>query len=237
MEPARGAGLLPAAFVQHPTERAVFDDDDVGAAVGPLPHCEPHHARQIGHPVADIGVIFYQKLTRARVDVDAVDVVQRRIAVVDADDDLRWRCLGNGIDDGADALHRSQVARRWNAGCRFGVGGGVDREDVIVLGSTLVLHEQHVAAVLGPEVTAQRPPGVGGQRSCGVEWRVDRFDPDVHDARVRLAEGDPFAVGRELRAGDLGVAEKHIAIDQGRHLVEPIRIGGGDSGGKREGER
>lgn len=60
MEAAGAAGLLPAAFVQDATEHAVLDDEDLRATVRALPHGETDGAREIGYPLADVGVVFDQ---------------------------------------------------------------------------------------------------------------------------------------------------------------------------------
>ena len=94
----------------------------------------------------------------------------------------------------------------------------VDGVDVVVLVTALVLDIEHVAAVLGPEVTADRTFGVGRDGPGGVVRCVDCLHPDVHHVVVGLAEGDPLAVRRNLGAGDLGIAEEDVPVDQRRQL-------------------
>ena len=225
VEPVGGAGLLPAAVVEHAAERAVFDHDDVGAAVRALAHGESHGAGEVGDPLADVGVVLDQQFAFTGVDVEAVDVVQCRVAVVDADDDLRRRPLWHGINHRADSFHRGQVSRRRHPGFLVGFRPGIDRVDVEVLGAAFVLDEQHVAAVLRPKVAAKGSLGVGRERARGVERLVEGLHPDVHHTAVGLAERNPLAVRGKLGAGDLRVAEEDVAIDEGRQVGEAF-VGG-----------
>ena len=59
-----------------------------------------------------------------------------------------------------------------------------------------------------------RPLGVGGDQLRGAERLAGLFHPDIERVLVRLDERDELTVGRNLRAGNFGVAEDQLAIDQ-----------------------
>ena len=82
----------------------------------------------------------------------------------------------------------------------------------------------------------QKKPGMGRfvsavTRRAASKGSLGLLDPDVAGVLLGLEERDVLAVGRELRAGDLGVAEEQLAVDEGR------RGGGRRSGHEAEGER
>ena len=182
-------------------------------------------------PARDPLRVLDHELALAGFEVESVDVVPRRIAVVEAHDDLVRAVVGRGIDLGAHVVERREVAGGRDAGGGVGLGAGVDGVDVVVLVAALVLDVEDVAAVLAPEV-ARDGALVGRERPGCIERLVDAFDPDVHHVVIGLAEGEVLAVGRELRAGDFGVAEEHLPVDERRELGR----GGLDGGGEREQE-
>ena len=132
---------------------------------------------------------------------------------------------GTAVDVRAHAGHGREVARGGHAGRRpCGAAGRVDGPDVEVLVAVHVLHVEHGARVAAPEVAGHRPL-VGGQRARGRRTARRPLDPDVADALVRLDEADEGAVGADLRAGDLRIAEEQFAVDDGRHGRGDLRCG------------
>ena len=101
----------------------------------------------------------------------------------------------------------------------------VHRPDVEVLVAALVLHVENVAAVVAPEVTHDRPL-VGGEGLGRVEGFFALLDPDVAHILVRLHEGDPLSVGRDLGARDLWIAEEEFPVDQRREIGSRRRYPG-----------
>src|SRR5690606_11407165 len=123
--------------------------------------------------------------------------------------------LRQRVERDADALRFGQVAGRRHAPCR-GLRARVDRIEIEVLVAVAVLNEQDVAAVPAPEELRDRPALVGRGGTRRVERLFGALHPDVAYAVERLKECYVLAVGRERRAGELGVAEEDLAVDQRR---------------------
>jgi hypothetical protein len=85
---------------------------------------EPQLAVEVEDPARDaLGVLAHQLALAGR-DRDLVDVVPRRVAVVEADVDRVGLVLGHRVDEGARALGVGQVARgRRVAAGAFGADG------------------------------------------------------------------------------------------------------------------
>ena len=108
---------------------------------------------------------------------------------------------------GLDALERGEVA---------GVPGlHVGLIDMPVLVAVQVLEIEHVGAVGLPEEDADAALLVGGDHL--VIRLAERPHPDVQDVvGVGGQIGQAGAVGRDPRAGLVGIAEEHFARDEGR---------------------
>ena len=225
VEAHRPARLHDRARVDDLAELAVADAEQLGRAVGRRAEGQADVAVEVRHPARDALRVFDEQLALARLEVDAVDVVPGRVAVVEADQDVAGVALGHVQDDGARAVGGRQVARRRHA---LGAGGRVrvDGPDVVVLVAALVLDVEHVALVAAPE-EARHGAVVGGERARRLEGLVDALDPDVHHAVERLAEREVGAVGRELGARDLGVPEEDGPVEE---LGE---LGAGEAGRRR----
>src|SRR6201996_1791382 len=95
-----------------------------------------------------------------------------------------------------------------------------------VLVAADILHVQHVPAVPRPRERADATVGVLGDRlgRGPVHARIpaNRGDPQVQHAVARRDPGQRAAVRRDLRAGPLGVTEKHAAGDEIDHGSMPI---------------
>ncbi len=88
-----------------------------------------------------------------------------------------------------------------------------------VLVAAAVLHEDEVAAVVGPVVVAHAAAGVARDRAGRVRG-VERRDPDVHHAVQRRHPGQVRAIGADGAAGPVRVAEQVGARDQWiRHVA------------------
>ena len=210
------AVLLEVAFVEDPARRAVLHDKRFVATVASLPRGESDFSGQVGDPARDVAVVLDQEFAIPGVDVESVDVVQCGVAVVDAHDDAVRRGFGHRVDECPHAFDGREIAGIRHAGRFVDLASGIDGMDVVVLVAALVLDVEHVAAVLRPEIATHRTFGVGGDRPGGIERRVEGLHPDVHDAVVGFAEGNPLAVRRDLGAGDLGIAEEDLPVDQRR---------------------
>jgi hypothetical protein len=162
-----------------------------------------------------LGVLAQESAFAGR-DLHLVEVVPRLVAVVQSHVEGVGIGPGHGVDEGADAFRVGQVAR----GRHLLAGGGrrrrIDGVDVEVLVASLVLHEEDELAVLTPEIPGDGALGVRGERVGLLEGLVRPLDPDVAGAVERLDEREVLAVGRELAADDLGVAEEELAVDQRR---------------------
>ena len=142
----------------------------------------------------------------------------RGVAIVQAHVDRVRGGLGHGVDAGPHVLDLGEVARRRDVlagGWRL---GGVEGVDVEVLVAVPILDNEEVTAVPAPEGDPDGPQGVGGDRLGRAEGLLGALDPQVGGPLVGLDEGDEPAVGRQLRARDLGIAEEELPIEDGRRL-------------------
>ena len=116
--------------------------------------------------------------------------------------------------------------------CRVGRGRRIDGVDVEVLVAALILREQDVLAV-----ARSRSSSVIGRFGsvvtsfAAVNGSARPFTQTLRVPFVRLEEGEELAVGGELGARDLGVAEEELPIEQRRELT------GGGGGAERQRER
>ena len=140
-------------------------------------------------------------------EIDAVDVVQLRVVGVEPDqhgvrvpavvaEDLRLHLLTRGQQLGLTGLEVEQV-----------------EPPVLVAGGVLRVHQ--VPVVVQEQVAADPAVGVIGDRPR-LGAAVGRTDPDVQHAIARGDVGDLGAVRRQRRSHLVGVAEQHVARDQGR---------------------
>ncbi|AEK60531.1 hypothetical protein CFU_0697 [Collimonas fungivorans Ter331] len=166
--------------------------DAVGSGGG------PDLAVVVGDPALDVAGILGHKLFGAALDVDAVDVEHFRIALVVADQDFIL-VVFQVVDD---------------LGAHLGVGRKVfqalavaaHRHHVEIFIAAEILGEQDVIVAF-PEITADVARFLGGDaQRRGV--RTDGPDKDVHAALPGLHEADVFAVGRNLEAALLRIAEE-----------------------------
>src|SRR5206468_10566362 len=134
----------------------------------------------------------------------------------------RWNALGSG-----------ESARGRNVLDRGGRCGGIDCVDVEILVAALVLHIQDVLAVPTPEILRDRSLDVVGYELCGCVRIAEPLYPNVASVLVWLEEGDVASVGRDLRTGDLRIAEEELEVEKGWHF--PCL--GGSDGGRSEGDR
>ena len=126
------------------------------------------------------------------------------------------------VNDGADTFDRRQIAGRRNARLRIRISSRIDGKDVIILRATFILHEQHITTVLRPEVPTQRPLGIGSKRPGIIKRLINPLHPNIHHSPIGLAKRNPLPIGRELRTGDFGIAEKDVAVNQRRQVGERI---------------
>ena len=89
----------------------------------------------------------------------------------------------------------------------------------------MILDVEDVLAVSAPEILGDGPLGVVRNQLRRRPFITDAFDPDVARVLVRLEEGDVAAVGRDLRARDLGVAEEKLSVEERSRLAS---LGGGE---------
>src|SRR5262249_16414608 len=118
-------------------------------------------------------VVLLDQLLLARDEVDPVDVVELRLAVVEADQQFLGKLVADALYGGAELLGGGEVVGLLLA--------EVDAVDVEVLVAVLVLDVEDVLAGVGPEVGADATLLVVGD-GFGVVGAVDGADPDVEDA-------------------------------------------------------
>ena len=230
VETHREAGLENVARVDF-LEAVAVDAEDFRVAVLGRAGGQPELVLAIEHPAGQpLGVLAQERPLAGR-ELHLVEVVPGGIAVVEPDVDRVRVGLGHRVDEGPGAFRRGHVARRRHPLSGGGGSGRIDGVDVEVLVAALVLHVEDELAVLAPEVAGDRALGLGGDGPGRLEGLVDALDPDVARAVEGLDEGDVPAVGRELPADDLGIAEEELPVDERRRRW---RLG---PGGRREGQQ
>ena len=113
-------------------------------------------------------------------------------------------------------------------------GRGVDGPDVVVLVAVVVLDVEDQPAVARPEERGDRPLGLGREQPCLLEGLARLLHVDVARVVPGLQERDVLPVGRELRRGDLGVAEEQLAVEQRRQRRARAGRGLGGDGGRAD---
>jgi hypothetical protein len=219
----RGAGLGDGAAVNGFAEGSVDDGQELRAARGHVGSGgEARCAVVVKSPAGDLAVVLHEQGPLPAGDVHFVQVMPGRVAVVEADHRDARPLAGHRVDKGAGAVGGGQVDGRRHARVGVGVASGVDAEDVEVLVAAAVLHVEDVARVGRPEI-AHHGADVGGEQARRLQGLIDGFDPEVHHAVVRPAEGDVGAVRRELRAASRGsstaLTQRFITPSCGRRKV------------------
>src|SRR5439155_5341728 len=204
-EVTRPAGLEDVARI-HFREAVVVDAHHLGVAVLVDARREPQLVREVELPRDhSFGVLADERALAAR-DANLVQVVPRFVAVVEADVDGVGVALRHEEDLRPYAPDVGDVARGGHVAPGCGGVGRPDGIDVEVLVAGRVLRVQNVFRVAAPEVRRDRPFRIGGDRAGLVERLRGPLYPDVARGLERLEERDELAVGRNLRAGDFGVA-------------------------------
>ena len=197
-------------------ERVLIDAQDLGVASVRGAQREAQPPLVVERPPGDaLGVLADERALAGR-NAHPVEVVPGLVAVVEPHEhDVRLvpRQL---IDLGARSFRVGDVAGRWHLPAARWRVGRVDRVDVEVLIPVVVLHVQQVPAIAAPEVAGNRPVSLGAHRLRGGERLGGLLDPDVAHSLVGLDEREIAAVGRDLRVGDLHLAEERLAVDEGR---------------------
>ncbi len=167
---------------------------------------------------ADVARVLLHHRHLAALDVQTVNVMRLRAALIDADQDLVRDAVADLLDPHLDAVDRGQVP---------GLAAlQVDGVGAPVLVAADVLQVDDVPVGEGPEVAPDAAVGVVGHRP-GRARIVGRTDPDVEHAVDRRQVADPGAVRAAAHGGLVGVAEQGLAGDQlrraGRHLGGGLR--------------
>ena len=205
-------------------EAVVVDTEYFRVAVFGDTRREAQLVRQVELPVDEPFGVLAQERPLAGRDADLVEVVPRLVAIVEADVDQIRIGLGHEVDARLHALRVGDVARGGDVAAGGRLIRRLDGVHVEVLVAELILGVEHVLRVPALEVRGDRPLGIGGDRFGLIECLVGSFHPDVARPLEGLEEGQELAVGRNLRARDLGIAEEKIAVDDWWH-----------SGGRRRG--
>ena len=154
-------------------------------------------------------VVLGQQAALAGGQVDPVQVVPFRVAVVHADDHHAGRALALRDHLRLHALVGREVddftARQ------------VDAVQVPVLVAAFVAGVEDVLAIEGPEVRGNAAIGVVGDRPHAAEVAAVTH-PNIHDAVQRRAEAHLRPVRAQPPLEAHGIAEQHTAVDQRRRF-------------------
>ena len=197
LEPRAPEGLFLHHIVRHAEE--------IHSAFRIGPQGQAHVEIVVRHEPG-VALVLDQHRQLARVEVEHVDVVILRIAVVEPDEDLVLDPVRPADELDARVLEIGQ--RRLDA--RFHVHAV--KQEVLV--PALVLDIEQALAVRCPEILADRAvAGLG--HDLGIVEVVSRSHPDIEHAVRRREPGKPFAVGADLAAGLGRIAEQGFARDHG----------------------
>ena len=140
------------------------------------------------------------------------------VAVVEPDVDRVRIAPGHFVDERARAFNISEITGGRNLSAGGRLRGGIHSVDVIVLITVLVLNVEDVLAVAAPEVRRDGPLRVGSDRLRRAEGLLGLLDPDVAGLAERFQESNVLPVRRNLRPGNLRIAEEQLAVNDGRLL-------------------
>ena len=152
----------------------------------------------IGNEASELVMLLHEAHGPAD-QIETIDIVPPRVAVIEADQRLA-REAPTGVDDlRLDIVERREVA---NVAPR-----GRQRIEPIILIAVPVLKVDEMRAASDPEVRLDAALAVAG------EWLrigeiVGRRDPDVEHAIERRDEADAPAIRTDLRRGARRIAEK-----------------------------
>ena len=136
------------------------------------------------------------------------------------------RLLGHDDDPRLHFVVRGEIAHRRHL---LAVGGlrrrihGVDAE---VLVSAVILRIEDVLPVLAPEILEYGAVSLVRYRPRVIPGLVGPADPDVEDPVQRLDDRHVLAVRRQPAEGQLGIAEKDLAVHEGRQVVQVAHTAG-----------
>ena len=142
--------------------------------------------------------------------VDAVDVVEPGIAVVEADQEMLRMLRADLLNLGAHPVDGGQVP--------YFPRLEVDGVDMPVLVAVAVLEVDDPGAGVGPGVHADAPAGVP-RDGTGLGRFLRRSRPDVEHAVDRGQVPEPGAVRTDLRRCLVRVAEKNLPRNQRRGIA------------------
>ena len=135
------------------------------------------------------------------------------VAIVYTDVDRVGLTARHGIDSGPHAFCVGEISRGGHVLSCGGRVGRIDGVDVVILVAGFILNEEDVLAIARPEVTRDRPLGVGGYRLCISEGLGRLLHPDVARAFEGFDKGDKRAVRGDLGAGNFRVTKEQLAVD------------------------
>ena len=174
------------------------------AAIGGELFSQPDVVVVVGHEAGEFGVLF-QQLPLAADDVDAIDVVILRVAIVEPHQDVIGDPLADADDLGGHLGNGRQV---------FGfLRGHVDAVDVKVLVAVGVLNVEHVLAVESPEISPDAAVLVVGNH-FGRVGIVDAADIHVQHAVARGQIAELAAVGTQASRRFVGIVEQHVSRNE-----------------------
>ena len=187
-EAIRTAGLEDIAGIDLGESRRI-DAQDLGVTLVGGANGEAKRAGVVEDPRGDaLGVLAHESALTGR-DADAIEIVPRLVAIVEADVHDVGVFLRHGVEDRANALGGGEVPRSGNVLASGGRRCRIDRVDVEVLVAELVLDEEDVLPIPAPEIPGDRTLRVVGDELGGGVRIAGALDPDVARVLVGLEEG------------------------------------------------
>ena len=152
-------------------------------------------------------VVLLDELALAGRDVDAMEIVEALVAIVEPDEHLVRDAVADLLDARLRAVDRREVL--------VGAALQVDGVEVPVLVAVLVLHVEDVVVRERPAIGADAALLVLGD-GLGLREIADGRDPDVEHAVDAREIGDALAVGAQHRHRAIGVREQRAPREERR---------------------
>ena len=183
---------------------------ELPAAVGQSLHRQLRAQLQVLDIAREFLVVALDELALPARDVDLIQIVPFRRAVVERDQ----RHVGPLVRQAN--YPRLYLRQRRQVELRAGLD--IHAVDAPVLVTALILEKQHVAGVFRPEMLADAALAIVGNRFCGRQ-RTRLREPHIHHPVAGRQEGEIAAVRAQPRLRAHRVAEQRGARDQGARVA------------------
>src|SRR5260370_26252945 len=128
----------------------------------------------------------------------------------------------------AHTFQSGQITRGRRTSSRGRFRGRIDRINIEVLISVVILRIKDVLAVSRPEISCDRPFGLRGKQARSGERFIHCLDINIASVFPGFQKGDVLAIGRKLRGRNFWIAKDYIAINELWRTTRFVCGGGGE---------